>query len=297
MMPSVTPGRRPMPVIVGAPRSGTTLLRFMLDAHPEMAIPPETGFLMLGPSFQQVGHRLRDEVFRAITAFPPDAPAWNDFGLASAQLWARFQAIEPFSVAAGYRAFYQAYAERFDKPRWGDKTPGYWAHLQAIAQILPETHFIHVIRDGRDVALSWRQMWFSPSDDIGALAAHWVTCVTTARQQGQHCDHYIEVRFEDLIEDSRTVLEQLCTFLDLPYSDEMLRYPLRTPDRLAEHRERRTIDGTLQVTHEMRRQQQALTMQAPQASRVQAWRTGMSGEEQADFERVAGGLLRTLGYR
>ncbi len=145
----------------------------MLDAHAELAIPPETGFLTLGGSFQSVADKLREEFFEAIMTFPPEAPAWGDFGISRERLWSVLHGIAPFSVAEGFRAFYRAYAERFGKGRWN-----------TVEEVLPESHFIHVIRDGRDVALSLRQMWFSPGDDIETLAAHWKNCVTTARQQG-----------------------------------------------------------------------------------------------------------------
>lgn len=288
--------RRSMPVIVGAPRSGTTLLRFMLDAHPDVAIPPETGFLMLGGSFRSAASALREEFFEAVTTFPPDAPAWTDFGISRERFWSLLQDITPFSVAEGYRAFYRAYAERFGKRRLGDKTPLYCLHLRAIEQMLPEAHFIHVIRDGRDVALSLRHMWFSPGHDIETLAAHWTSCVTTARQQGAHCRNYLEVRFEDLIHESRAVLTEVCTFLDLPYSPEMLGYHRRTPDRLTEHGDRLRTDGTVVVSRAGRLRQQALTMQPPQRSRVQAWKKEMSVDEQSRFETIAGQLLRDLGY-
>ena len=71
-------------------------------------------------------------------------------------------AIEPFSIAAGTRAFYQLYADRFEESRWGDKTPTYGLHLAAIARVLPEARIIHFIRNGRVVALSLRQTWFLP---------------------------------------------------------------------------------------------------------------------------------------
>jgi len=71
----------PMPVILGAPRSGTTLLRFMIDAHPDVAIPPETGFLTLGTQFTGTGDELRQEFFETITAFPPGMATWPDFGI------------------------------------------------------------------------------------------------------------------------------------------------------------------------------------------------------------------------
>jgi Sulfotransferase family len=285
-----------MPVIVGAPRSGTTLLRFMLDAHPDVAIPPETGFLMLGGSFRSVEDALREEFFEAVTTFPPDAPAWTDFGISRERFWSLLQEVTPFTVAEGYRVFYRAYAERFGKRRLGDKTPMYCLHLRAIEEILPEAHFIHVIRDGRDVALSLRHTWFSPGHDIETLAEHWTRCVTAARQQGAHCRHYLEIRFEDLIHESRAVLTRVCAFLDLPYSPEMLAYHRRTRERLTEHGDRRRPDGTLVVSHAGRLRQQALTMQPPQRSRVQSWRKQMSRGEQSRFEAVAGRLLGELGY-
>jgi hypothetical protein len=284
-----------MPVIVGAPRSGTTLLRFMLDAHPDLAIPPETGFLVLAAGFEQSAD-LRQQFFDALTAFPPDAPAWDDYGLSRDRFWSVLQGTVPFSVADGYRAFYRAYAERFGKRRWGDKTPMYCQHLLDIDRLLPEAHFIHVIRDGRDVALSLRQTWFSPGHNIEFLAEHWRTSVSTAREQGAGCGHYIEVRFEELIRDSHAVLQRLCDFLDLPYSDVMLDYPRRVPGRLTEHRDRRRVDGSLVVSHGGRVRQQALTMAAPQPSRVQAWRTEMEEGERFRFEAIAGDLLLELGY-
>jgi hypothetical protein len=286
----------PMPVIVGAPRSGTTLLRFMLDAHPQMAIPPETGFLTLGRSLRGRGDCLRRQFFEAITAFPADAPAWNDFGLSRPNLWSMLAGIEPFTVADGYRAFYRAYAEARGKQRWGDKTPMHCLHLMSIEEVLPEAHFIHVIRDGRDVALSLRHLRFSPGHDIEVLARHWANCVTAASAQGARCRRYLEVRFEELVCDSRAVLSRVCAFLDLPYWPEMLRYYLRTPDRLAEHRERVRTNGTVVVSHADRLRQQALTMQPPQESRVQAWKRRMAVEEQLRFESVAGRLLLELGY-
>lgn len=292
-----------MPIVVGAPRSGTTLLRFMLDAHPELAVPPETGFLALGEGLADgrgatdLSDGVRREAFFAtVTTFPPDAPAWPDFGIPRDQFREALAAIEPFSIASGCRAFYRLYASRFGKSRWGDKTPLYCLHLQTIARQLPEAHFIHVIRDGRDVALSLRETWFAPGRDLETLAAHWRECIETARAQRGNCAHYLEVRFEDLVAASRTTLERICAFIDLPFAVGMLDYHERTPERLAEHRDRLDQDGRLVISHENRLRQQALTMRPPQTSRVSAWRTHMSDEERRRFEHLAGDLLETLGY-
>lgn len=287
---------QPMPIIVGAPRSGTTLLRFMLDSHPELAIPPETGFLALARQFTGDGDPLRKEFFRAVTGFPHDAPGWQDFQIPQEVFWATLVEIDPFTVSEGYRAFYRLYASRFAKPRWGDKTPTYCHHMETIETVLPEAYFIHIIRDGRDVSLSLRQMWFSPGWEIETQADHWRNFVSAARRQGPHCRHYTEVRYEELILNTQQTLEQICRFVDLPYEDAMLRYYVQTPDRLQEHKGRRLPDGGPVVTDEQRLRQQQATTEPPDCSRVFGWKSTMSVEERARFEAVAGGLLRELGY-
>jgi sulfotransferase family protein len=281
-----------MPIIMGAPRSGTTLLRFMIDAHPDIAIPPETAFLRLGAQFTGAGDELRHRFVETITAFP----TWPDFGIPKETFRQVIQRIEPFSASDGYRAFYRTYAERFGKPRWGDKTPMSCLHLDTIKVVLPEAHFIHLIRDGRDVALSWRQTWFSPGPSMEVQADEWARCVSTARAQGAGCPHYLEVRFEDLIRNPASVLAEICRFVELPYTEQMLDYYVGVPARLAELRSRVNPDGTVIVSHATRLRQQALTMEPPQRSRIQSWKRTMDPEERARFERAAGDLLQELGY-
>jgi len=285
-----------MPVIVGAPRSGTTLLRFMLDAHPLLAIPPETGFLVLADQFTGQDDATRREFFEAVTRYPPDAPAWNDFRIPHVTFASALSHIVPFSAAEGYRALYRLYAERFGKPRWGDKTPMYGLHLPLIARHLPEARFIHVVRDGRDVALSLRQMWFSPGESMEALAAHWSHFVSTARRDGSPTGRYLELKYEDLLCDTRRVLETLCAFIDLPFSDRMLAYYRSTPRRLEEHGDRFRLDGTLVVSSAGRLHQQAMTLRPPSPDRIGVWRTAMTAEELTRFEAVSGELLEQLGY-
>jgi hypothetical protein len=187
-----------MPIIVGSPRSGTTLLRFMLDSHSELAIPPETGFLTLGPKLRGRGDKLRERFFRAVVNYPETLPSWPDFEVPEEKFRAALAEIDPFSVAEGFRVFYRLYAARHGKPRWGDKTPIYCLSLEEIRGVLPEAHFIHIIRDGRDAALSLRDMWFSPGREIETRAAYWRECVLAARRGGLGRRDYLEVRYEDL---------------------------------------------------------------------------------------------------
>jgi hypothetical protein len=281
----------PMPIIVGCPRSGTTLLRFMLDSHPQMAIPPETGFFFTALEHVGEDNRLRKDFFGAIINFP----SWSDFEIPERLFWRSLTKINPFDVAEAYRAFYRLYAERFGKPRWGDKTPLYCTKLDTIRSLLPEARFIHLIRDGRDAALSLRKMWFSPGPEIETLAAYWRDCVMAARLAAVNCADYLEVRYEDLILNTRETLKQICTFIDLDYDEAMLHHYTRTPVRLKEHKGRALPDGTLQTQDQRIRQQQRTTM-PPDPACVFAWKSAMSVQERARFQIVSGKLLRDLGY-
>jgi sulfotransferase family protein len=285
-----------MPIIVGAPRSGTTLLRLMLDSHPELAIPPETGFLNLAAELMGRDDKVRERFVRALMTYPTEAPCWPDFEISEEALRTALTAISPFSIANGYRAFYRLYAGRFGKSRWGDKTPLYCMNLATIRQVLPEARFVHIIRDGRATAISMKRMWFSPSDKIGDLASYWRSCVLEARSAGSGSHDYLEVRYEDLILNAEATLRRICNFIDLEYDEVMLQYYLRAPERLKEHKGRTLSDGTSLVTREQRIRQQQRTTEPPDPTQVFGWRSAMNAKERKEFESVAGDLLANLGY-
>jgi hypothetical protein len=286
-----------MPIIVGVARSGTTLFRLMLDAHPALAIPPETGFLLASFEAGLAGEDPRAAFFRAVTGYPPDAPAWGDHHIPAESFRRRLREIEPFSVAEGFRLFYRMYAERFGKPRYGDKTPMYAPHLAYLEGLLPEARFLHLIRDGRDVVASLGRQWFSPGPDIESQAAYWRYQVAAARRQGALCRHYLEVRYEDLVRRPAAELRRVCAFLDLEFHPDMLRYHERAPWRLREHETRFGPDGVALVTHEQRLVQQRLTLSPPDPTRIGLWRQQLTPGECRRFHEVADSLLGELGYR
>ena len=282
----------PAVYIVGVPRSGTTLLRLMLDAHPEVSIPPETHFVPAVLALRSDGDDLRREIFAVVTG----ADSWPDFHVPAEAFRQALADIRPFDRAAALRCFYRLYAGRFGKARWGDKTPGYTNHLRAIQELLPEARFVHVIRDGRDVALSSRDLWFGPGADLEAQASNWLWRIREARQQGQGCTHYLEVRYEDLVVDTRVVLERVCRFLELPYDPIMEAYHHTAAARLNELGDRRYPNGSIMVPAERRRSFFAWTLRPPDVSRIERWRTEMPTDEKRCFEVIARDMLLDLGY-
>jgi hypothetical protein len=282
----------PMPVIVGVPRSGTTLLRMMLDAHPEMAIPPETGFL---PSLATLDPSIDSSRSAAdlITSFH----TWPDFSLEAGALRDAFARSAPITPADAARIFYRSYAARFGKDRWGDKTPTYGASLDRIASLLPESRFIHIIRDGRDVVVSVRELWFRPGETIEACAEDWAMKLAHTRALGATVPHYLEVRFEDLVRDPAATLETICGFLDLRFDPRMLSYHRGASARLDEHQARYSTDGQVVVSKADRLNNQRFVTEPPRPDRIGRWQSELSAEEVSRFEGVAGDWLERLGYR
>jgi hypothetical protein len=260
--PAVDRPRAPVPFIVGSPRSGTTLLRSLLDSHPRLAIAPETGFLprALGSLFGS-DERQRRTFSETLIHSPPDAPGWQGFGIQPDDFMRELQAIRPFRVDEAIRCFYRMYAARFGKNRWGDRTPTYGRHMRAIEQVLPEACFIHVIRDGRDVALSLCELGLAPRADMAALARRWRRDICATRRQSLGVRNYLELRYESLVLDPETCLRDICDFIEIEY-DPVISRVIRPRD----------------------------------PARMFRWQTAMLPKERSGYEAVAGGLLTALDY-
>jgi hypothetical protein len=296
-VPSAAPrgARDPFPVIVGCPRSGTSLLAVMLDAHSQLAIPPETSFLPNVMGLAGDPASLRRRFFDIVTADRMTISNWSDFGLDKDLFWRRLHAIPAFTLAAGTRAFYALYGESQRKARSGDKTPGYVFTMQHIQALLPEAHFIHVIRDPRDTAMSWRKTWFAPSQDYAALGSFWRQHVEVGRRAAPSLRHYQEIRFEDLVLRPEAELRRLCSYLSLAYQPAMLDSGARGQERLARLQGRAHVDGRM-IARDERTRIHVNLARPPMAERVEAWRREMSDAERRQVEGGAGPLMRELGY-
>jgi hypothetical protein len=287
-------GRRPAPApfVVGVTRSGTTLLRLMLDAHPQLAVPPETHFALdVIAAFKQ-GPVSPERFVEIVTTHR----RWPDFGLDADVLLARVAELQPLAPGPALRAFYRYYADHAGKPRWGGKTPGYLRKMAKIEKALPEARFVHLVRDGRDVAVSITGLHFGPRS-VPEAAHRWAKRIRVAREQGARVRHYTELRYEDLIQDPERSLRGICDFVELDWDPAMLDYHDRAEDRLQEITRDlpRSREGEV-IPAQQRVGIHALASQPPQADRVGRWRTEMSASDQAAFVESAGDLLAELGY-
>jgi hypothetical protein len=225
---------------------------------------------------------------------------WGDFGLERGALLERLGSHDPLLPGDAVRSFYTLYAESQGKPRWGDKTPEYMEYMRPIAAALGEAHFVHVIRDGRDVALSrirWRQKRSGKTPPVRRMARRWKEAITVAREQARKVEHYLEVRYEDLVSEPEPTLRRICDFVELPFDEAMLDYHQGASERMAEID--RTLPGTsdrVELDGSQRLAKHEMATKPPEKERIFAWRRDMSPEDRSEFAAVAGKLLDELGY-
>jgi Sulfotransferase family len=271
------------PFIVGSGRSGTTLLRAMFDSHPDLCIPGESGFITrLGRNADKrytLNGRFHIDVFMRDLFAHPRFDRWH---LDKGDVEVSLRDAEIRSFADAIRCVYAAYARSRGKPLYGDKTPVYVMHIPYLAELFEEARFVHIIRDGRDVALSHLSIAEWGPGTIEEAAQEWKSMVGAGRRAGMALasGRYVEIKYENLIADPEAALRPVCDSLGLPFDDRMLHYFER-------------VDSILDPEyHPQHHQRIAL----PPTSNLRDWKTQMNADSLVRFEALAGSALDEFGY-
>jgi hypothetical protein len=251
--------------IGGVPRSGTTLFRAMLHAHPRIHCGPE--------------RKLVAPLVRAQrdwwAAFGPMLPAAG---------------IQRRTLDAAAGAYLRTLLAQSTPPglRPAEKTPNIMLFVGDLARMLPEARFVHVVRDGRAVAASLvRQDWVDPKTgapvpytrDLESAAVYWARYLAqVAPQLGAVQGRYLEVRYEGLVRSPRAVMERVLTFLGEPWHDAVLAHE-RSDARLP------STEASSEAVRE-----------AVHTRALDAWRSRLAEHELARLEEIIGPVLRQLGY-
>lgn len=133
------------------------------------------------------------------------------------------QAVDgPGSLGSVIGIAFRMYAERFGKPRWGDKRPSYVKQVDMLVRLFPDAQFVHLIRDGRDCVSSLKEMPWFKHDSFHAISI-WAEAIDAGRRLRKTMpeDSYYELRYEDLTDDPATELKKLCYFLDEDFDPAM----------------------------------------------------------------------------
>jgi hypothetical protein len=269
------------PFVVGCGRSGTTLVRALLDAHPELAVPDESYFPVW---FARKRNRYELGDRFALSRFVDDLLVHEQFGrwgLAPDTVRSALSDAAPTSYPDAIRACFQLYARNQGKARYGDKTPVFVMHIPLLSSMFSEAVFVHIIRDGRDVALSRTEAsWGTTRLDHEALL--WRNQVEKGHADGLALGsaRYMELRYEDLLDDPERIARELCTFVGLEFDSSMLNYYERAAP----------LVGTLAIPTEHQ------NLLRPPTKGLRDWRSQLTASQSARFEAMAGDTLRGFGY-
>ena len=266
-MKGVAVGDSPI-FIGGAGRSGTTLIRVILDSHPNITCGPE---LKVTPMLAELWHGFQ-------TAH---LPPLREYLLTPADINRIFERM--------ILSLMEKYRDSSGKPRLAEKSPNNVFFFQHLSHIFPESPLIHVIRDGRDVVCSLLTMnWIDPKTgqpieytrDARKAAQYWASAVLAGRKTGQNeaiRPRYMELRYEDIVARPEPTLKGLFAFLDEPWDPVVLDF----------HDQRRNLAGE---------------SSADQVSRplytasVGRWEKNLDEAGRQAVKEVAGDLLIELGY-
>ncbi|GIG82371.1 sulfotransferase family protein [Planotetraspora kaengkrachanensis] len=268
--------------VVGCPRSGTTMLQLMLHSHQRIAVPPETRFV--GTAYfsrRMYGDMRLADHRRKLAKWIANGrnTKFRELGLDTAD-FVQAAMLGPGSLGSVIGMVFKSYAERFGKPRWGDKRPSYYRHVEILTRLFPDAQFVHIVRDGRDCVASLKEMpWYKP-DSIGAMA-NWAEAIDFGRRHARKlpADTFYQLRYEDLTADPEAELKKLCTFIGEDYDPAMCE-----PHHMAE-----VAVPSHKVWHSNTHQEVTTARTGSWASRLEPWEIALA-------EDVLGERLAHHGY-
>ncbi|MBV9265468.1 MAG: sulfotransferase [Acidobacteriaceae bacterium] len=274
----------PFLFLLGSPRSGTTLLKRIVDAHPLIAVVPEIRWLA-------TVYARRENLTTDGLVTPAFLDQLHKFGRFAALPIARRELEPYYARPVPYAEFmtmlFDRYGEQYGCALVAHKNavPGVSNDIGTLHALWPQAKIVHLIRDGRDVCLSvldWRirdrvarlfPCWAQSPVMNTALWWEWQIRAARISAVGLPNTIYRELRYEFLVHEPERACRELCDFIGVPYSDRMLRfYEERDPNKPAKQ-------AWVPITPGRR-----------------DWRKTMTAEQLDAFEAVAGDLLEELGY-
>ncbi|MFH0945719.1 MAG: sulfotransferase [Planctomycetota bacterium] len=264
--------------LVGCPRSGTTLLQRLLDAHPEVAVAPETFFCRnFWKRRREFGDLGQDENLGRLLEKICGMPEFAEMGLSR----------EKFQVAAeGTRSLeglFQLLFEQFARLRGarvvGEKTPNHLLYMRTLERLFPGARFVQIVRDPRAVASSWRKVPWS-NGTLSGDAETWRKYQAAARRRPPRRAGLHTLRYEELVRAPETVLGGVCDFIGIPFDETMLEFHRSRNQAVDAQREPWKQEANSPLTDR----------------RAEGWREELTPAEVRQIEAVTWYEMRRAGY-
>ncbi len=280
--------------VIGSPRSGTTLLRLMINAHPHILVPPENGGFIVYWYDKYKDWRKEDLLTNRVNEYVDDllsTKKMDTWQLSKDDVLKFIHEIQPENYAILSSCAYLAYAEKIQKELnlWGDKNNYLIKHVDTLYALFPNAYFIYFVRDGRDVACSYKKLQekkfsgrYAPNlpNEIAEIASHWLANNQAAMSSFDKMPstQVLTCRYEDLVTNMEHEARRICAFVNEEYSDKMLRYNELNdePDELLPWKEK--------------------VLQKPDTSTIGRYKEELTEEELQEFEQRTSPILKKLGY-
>ena len=267
-------GRLHTPVfIVGAPRSGTTVLKVVLNRHPELAVCGESRFFIKIYNRRAAFGDLAstENRARAVDAYLA-TPAPERLGIDRDLLRDRLMS-EAVNCREFFAAMLRTFALQHGKPHAGEKTPYHAMYAKILSDWFPEATIIHLIRDPRDSVSSLMKMPWSVHS-AAVCAYRWRT-ITAAGSSISDRANYLRLRYEDLAREPEAELRRVCDRIGIGWAPEMLEASAPAENTVWWYR----------------RAHQPLN-----SARVGIWQSELAPWQVAVVERIAGQWMDEFGY-
>jgi hypothetical protein len=272
--------------MLGAERSGTTLVMAMLGCHERIAVPEVVWYYpRFRPYLFSYGDLSKDANLRVLAeemVFGLKTPFWGMKVNPRTIVDEIIASLRERSFAGIYCAMHERYAGYAgNKPRWGEKTPHNLFFIKEILEDFPNAQFIFITRDGRDASCDYLDSAFGPTN-IFTAAESWALCQRAVApwRDKLPADAWLDIRYEDLVRDPEGVLRRTCDFLGEDYSPAMHEF---YKTELAQNRGATKDHAPLG--------------HATSDKYVGIYRNQLSLRDQGIFAAVAGKDLAAAGYR
>jgi Sulfotransferase family len=268
--------------IVGCGRSGTTLLRMMLASHSRLSIPPETWYLIPLVQRFSVDRPLAAEEIEGAVSLITGHDRWQDLKLDAQEYRREVSRLTRPCLRDIVDVVYRLHREAEGKARWGEKTPQYIEIVPQLLRMYPDARFIHLVRDGRDVAKSIQAREWTGSRWLHDNTRWWTETIEWHWRWARSAmgDRILPVHYEDLVLETEMTLRRICRFIGEEFEPRMLSW-------------QRVVDEQVSPREHMQHKKLKLKIGAEGVSR---WKREMSAREVFIAEAFMGSNLRRLGY-
>jgi hypothetical protein len=264
--------------ILGTQRSGTTLLRLILNSHSKIAIPEDSDFLrpILKRKFTE--KPLKGNSLKNLIVYLKKNQHFKLWNYNPSDFFKYLEGRREISLKEFIESLYSSYNHHEGKTIWGDKTPSLFRKLDIISSLFPEAKFIHIVRDGRDTFDSWRRM--DPlKNNASVVALEW-------RYKIWKIDNFLQkipsankvtIKYEDLIVEPGKVLKKICKVIDVEYEEEMLNFYKKSERYIGKHHSK-------------------LIFKPLFSKNLEKWKKNLNKREIEVFKLLAGRYLRKYNY-